>query len=118
MVREAVIVVILGGCGLKGGLRGSSGLVELVLSRSGCHIGLYLGAALCLHDCVRAFSSCSQQRLLAGCGARASHYGWGRAGVLGAPASLVAYRLSCPVACGIFVAQGLNRCPVHWQVDS
>ena len=52
----------------------------------------------------------------------ASSYGgfcWDRAWVLGAPASVAgACRLSCPVACGIFAAQGLNRCPVRWQVDS
>ena len=26
--------------------------------------------------------------------------------------------LSCSVACGIFPDQGLNPCPLHWQVDS
>ena len=30
MVRDAVIMVIFGGCGLKGGLRGTSGVLELV----------------------------------------------------------------------------------------
>ena len=29
----------------------------------------------------------------------------------------VVYRLSCFVACGIFPAQGLNACPLHWQAD-
>ena len=28
------------------------------------------------------------------------------------------HRLSCSVACGIFPDQGLNLCPLHWQVDS
>ena len=28
------------------------------------------------------------------------------------------HRLSCPVACGIFLDQGLNSCPLHWQADS
>ena len=28
------------------------------------------------------------------------------------------HRLSCPAACGIFLDQGLNLCPLHWQVDS
>ena len=41
MVREAVIVVILGGCGLKGGLRKTCGMLEVFLSWSGCHIGFY-----------------------------------------------------------------------------
>jgi hypothetical protein len=26
--------------------------------------------------------------------------------------------LSCPMACGIFLEQGLNPCPLHWQADS
>ena len=31
---------------------------------------------------------------------------------------VVAHRLSCSRACGIFLDQGLNPCPLHWQVDS
>ena len=31
---------------------------------------------------------------------------------------LVAHRLSWPAACGIFLDQGLNLCPLHWQADS
>ena len=26
--------------------------------------------------------------------------------------------LWCPAACGVFSDQGLNPCPLHWQVDS
>lgn len=26
-----------------------------------------------------------------------------------------AYHLSCPEACGIFLDQELNPCPLHWQ---
>ena len=26
---------------------------------------------------------------------------------------IVAHKLSCPVACGIFLEQGLNLCPLH-----
>ena len=26
--------------------------------------------------------------------------------------------LSCSKACGIFLDQGLNLCPLHWQADS
>ena len=38
---------------------------------------------------------------------------------LGSPGSVdVAHRLSCPLACGIFLDQGLNPCPLHWQADS
>ena len=39
-----------------------------------------------------------------GCGTRAS--------------VVVAHRLSCSAACGIFPDQGSNPCPLHWQVDS
>ena len=31
---------------------------------------------------------------------------------------VVAHGLSCSVACGIFLDQGSNLCPLHWQVDS
>ena len=30
---------------------------------------------------------------------------------------VVAHRLSCSMACGIFPDQGLNPCPLHWQAD-
>ena len=30
----------------------------------------------------------------------------------------VAYRLSCPMAGGVFLDQGLNLCPLHWQAGS
>ena len=28
------------------------------------------------------------------------------------------HRLSCSAVCGIFLDQGWNPCPLHWQVDS
>ena len=31
---------------------------------------------------------------------------------------VVVHRLSFPSACGIFLDQGLNLCPLHWQADS
>ena len=31
---------------------------------------------------------------------------------------VVAYGLSCPVACGIFPDQGWKKCPLLWQADS
>ena len=31
---------------------------------------------------------------------------------------VVAHELSCSVACGIFLDQELNLCPLHGQVDS
>ena len=37
---------------------------------------------------------------------------------LGAQSSVaVFHRLSCSEACGVFLDQGLNLCPLHWQVD-
>ena len=30
----------------------------------------------------------------------------------------MAHGLSCSTSCGIFLDQGLNPCPLHWQVDS
>ena len=30
---------------------------------------------------------------------------------------VVAYRLSCPMARGVFPDQGSNLCPLHWQAD-
>ena len=31
---------------------------------------------------------------------------------------VVAHRLSCSMACGILLDQGLNQCPLHWQAES
>ena len=74
--------------------------------------------------CLRAFSSCSKQGLLSGCGAKirlliavaslvAEH------GALGVGVSVVeANGLSCPTVCGIFPDQGSNLCPLHWQAYS
>ena len=31
---------------------------------------------------------------------------------------VVVHGLSCPVACGIFPGQGLNRCPLHCKANS
>ena len=30
---------------------------------------------------------------------------------------IVAHGLRCPVACGVFLDQGSNPCPLHWQAD-
>ena len=70
----------------------------------------------------RAFSSCSEQGLLSGCGAQASHctgFSCCRAGAVGVRASVdVVHELSYPKACAISLDQGLNLCPLCWQVDS
>ena len=39
-------------------------------------------------------------------------------GLKSAGSVVVAHRLSCSAACGIFPDQGLNPCPLHWQSDS
>ena len=85
------------------------------------HFYLFL-VALSLCCCSGAFSSCSKQGLLfmvvcgrltvvasLCCGTRALHV-W---------ASVpVAHTLSCSAACGIFLDQGLNLHPLHWEADS
>ena len=47
------------------------------------------------------------------CGLRALERRLLRAGSV-----VVAHGLSCSVACGIFLDQGSNLCPLHWQADS
>ena len=84
-------------------------------SSSFCNIFIYLRiylflvlVALCLCCCEQAFSSCGEQGIFF-------------IAVLKLPlvvASLVVHGLSCPTACGIFLAQGSNPCPLHWQADS
>ena len=39
-------------------------------------------------------------------------------GLQSAGSVVVVHGLSCSVACGIFLDQGSNPCPLHWQVDS
>ena len=79
-------------------------------------------AVLGLRFCARAFSSCGRRGplfiavrgpltvaaslLLRSTGSR-------RAGSV-----VVAHGPSCSAACGIFLDQGSNRCPLHWQADS
>ena len=56
------------------------------------------------------------------CSVQASHCGGFSccgARALGMRASVVvAHRLICSTACRIFLDQGSNLCPLHWQVDS
>ena len=83
---------------------------------------IYILAGLRLHCCAQAFSSCSQLGLLSSWVRWASHLVASlvcRAQVLGVQASVVVARgLSCPVTCGIFLDQGSNLYPLHWQADS
>ena len=75
-----------------------------------------------LHWCTWPFSSCGEWGHLSNCGAWTSHCGGfysSRAWALDPWFwVIVVHRLSCPVACGIFLDQGSSPCPLHWQVDS
>ena len=86
-----------------------------------------------LSCCAGFFSSCGKVGLLSGCRERASPCGgfscyWaralGRSGFHSCSSQawstgsvVVAHRLSCSVACGIFWDQGSNPCLLHWEVD-
>ena len=80
-------------------------------------------ATLGLHCCVRAFSSCSEQRLLF---IARHHTGFSLLWLLFLQSTgsrptgwvVVVLSFSCPTACGIFPDQGLNLSPLHWLVDS
>ena len=80
------------------------------------------------------FSSCSEQSLLFSCSVWAPHrsgFSCCKAQTLGAQISVgthvglqsagslvVAHSLSYPMACGIFLDQGSNQCPLHRKVDA
>ena len=68
---------------------------------------IYL-VALGLYCCIWAFSSCDKWGLLFLETLR----------LLFAMASLVVHTLSCFEACGIFLDQGSNLSPLHWQLVS
>lgn len=79
-------------------------------------------ATLGLHRCVWALSSCDEWVLLSSCGAQASRcsgftaceFQWlQRMG-----SAVVAHGLTCLVARGIFLDQGWDLCPLHWQANS
>ena len=65
---------------------------------------------------MRAFSTWNEWGLLSSCGPRASHCTTRDLEHVGLV--VVAHGLSCPVAYGIFLDQGLNLCPLRWLVDS
>ena len=77
-------------------------------------------AVLGLRFCARAFSSCGEQGLsfivvhglLIAVASLVVEHGLTWASVV------VAHGLHCSAACGIFLDQGSNPCPLHWQADS
>ena len=98
-------------------------------------------AVLGLRCCAQAFSSCSERGLLfiVVCGllifvaslvgehglqAHGLQQLWHTGSVAvarrlqSACSVVVAHRLSCSAACGIFPGQGSNLCALHWQADS
>ena len=52
------------------------------------------------------FSSCGAVSVVVACGLQSTG------------SVVVAHGFSCSAACGILPDQGLNPCPLHWQVDS
>ena len=98
-------------------------------------------AVLGLRCCAWAFSSCGKRRLLFVAVCRlliavaslvAEHGLQARGlqqlqhagsvvvahGLQSSGSVVVVHGLSCSVACGVFLDQGLNLCPLHWQADS
>ena len=67
------------------------------------------------------FIGCAESLLLCGLSLVVVSGGFSccRAQVLGVSASVVvAHGPGCSMACGIFPDQGLNLCPLHWQVNA
>ena len=68
--------------------------------------------ALSLRRCMQALAAGSWGHSLLWCMGFSTQ-------ALGAQASgVVAHQLSCSTACGIFLDQGLNPCPLHRQAES
>ena len=75
---------------------------------------LFLLAVLGLCCCVQAFFSCLKNWT-----SHSGGFSCFGAQALGCAGSVVmAHRLCCPVACGIFPDQGSNLFPLHGQADS
>ena len=102
---------------------------------------ILLLAALGLRGCARAFSSCGEwgllfvvvRGLLTAVASLVAEHGlqaqglrqlWCvrsvvvARGLQSAGSVVVAHSLSCSAAGGIFLGQGSNPCPLHWQADS
>ena len=86
---------------------------------TGCHclFSFFLRASRRQGIILAALGLCCRAQAFSGRGARASLLAERR--LEGTQASgVVAHRLSCLVACGIFPEQGLNPSLLPWQVDS
>ena len=110
-------------------------LIDNIASVSFLKIFIYLFlAALALWYRAWAFSNCGEQGLLFtvvhslliavaslgwSTGSRCAGFSSCSMHALECVGSIdVVHGLSCSTACGIFLDQGLNSCPLHWQVDS
>ena len=83
------------------------------------NIYLFILAALGLGCCMQAFSSCSAWASYSYDFSCCEAWALGTwPSVVAAHGLVVAYGFSCLVTCGIFLDQGLNRCPLHWQAYS
>ena len=71
-----------------------------------------LGLLCCVGSSLVAAIGGSSSLLCAGFSLRRPFSLWSMGSVV------VAYRLSCSTACGIFLDQGSNPCLLHWQADS
>ena len=86
-----------------------------------CWFSYLFLAVMDLNCCTWAFSSCSEQRLLSGCGVWASYrsgFSWQSRGSRAQASVVVALGLRCPKACGGLLDQESNPCSLHWQADS
>jgi len=92
-------------------------------------LGLFFVVFIYLFFIASVFSTCrlslvaasGKGTLFCSCGMRASRcsgFSCCRAGVLERGLRICAAPASCPEACGVFLDQGLNLCPLRWKVDS
>ena len=79
-----------------------------------CRLSLVVVSGICSPGACRGFSLRWRPLLWSTCSRCVSFRSLWALGM----ASVVAHGLSCLAACGNFPDQGLNPCPLHWQVDS
>ena len=88
----------------------------LVIGYLSFKLFISLLAMLGLRPLAQAFSCCGEEGLLFLCGSifPLLLFSW----PTDSGSVVVVNRLSCSVAGGIFLDQGLNPCPLHWQVGA
>ena len=107
--------------GMRNGLvQNKPGMQSTYLLLKIMFIYIFLGV-LDFRRCAQSFPGCRAKELLPSCSLWVSHCGEFscRPRAPGTWASIVAVQgLRCSATCGIFPAQGLNQCPLHFKVDS